>query len=58
MHQIDKMPQHVCVVVLQRIICTIGTQADNPSISAHYLEQRITHLPLRWVQIDPLWGST
>lgn len=47
--QIDTMTLHVCV--LQSIICTVCTQADDPSISAHNLEQGITLLPLRWVQL-------
>lgn len=37
-------------VVLQSIICTVCTQADDSSISAHYLEQGITHLPVGRVQ--------
>lgn len=35
----------------QSIICTVCTQTDDPSISADYLEQGISHLSLRWVQL-------
>lgn len=38
-------------VVLQGIVCTVCTQADDSSISAHDLEQGVMHLPLRWVQL-------
>lgn len=40
-----------CVCVLQGIISTVRTQANDSSISANYLEQRIARLPFWWVQL-------
>lgn len=41
----------LCVSILQGIICTVRTQADDSSISANYLEQSIARLPFWWVQL-------
>lgn len=43
---------------LQGIICTVRTQADDPSISANYLEQSVARLPFRWVQLWETWEVT
>lgn len=40
-----------CECVLQGIVSTVRTQADDSSISANYLEQRVTLLPFWWVQL-------